>query len=60
MGWPREETEIVIDTNNIHIKWLVKLRNKCQKVIETDAQARADKWYQYSLEDMVEDKKLPI
>jgi tetratricopeptide (TPR) repeat protein len=53
--WKEEATGMAIDTDHVHIKELLMLKSKCQDLIQEAATVSTDKWYVYSLEDMVAD-----
>jgi hypothetical protein len=54
MWWYGNKLESLNQTDNIHFRQMLKLKNKCQRMIEQASNVTEDKWYAYSLEDMLE------
>jgi hypothetical protein len=53
--WNRETTTAALNMRDPHVQAMLKLRNTCQELIQEAASASKDKWYEYSLEDMIAD-----
>jgi tetratricopeptide (TPR) repeat protein len=53
--WKTEAIEKEINMDNVYVKGLLTLKDKCQKLIQEASIISVDKWYVYSLEDMIED-----
>ena len=50
-----EESPTQIDTDKTHARKLQTLQCKCKEIIQQSTASTSDKWYVYSLEDMIED-----
>jgi hypothetical protein len=53
--WSGHALEEDLDKNNPHIQALLKLKHECQVLIEEAPSISEDQWYQYSLEDLIND-----
>jgi hypothetical protein len=53
--WNGHALEENLDKSNPHIQALLKLKHECQALIEEAPSISEDQWYQYSLEDLVND-----
>jgi hypothetical protein len=53
--WNKETTTAALNMRDPHVQAMLKLRNTCQELIQEEASSSKDKWYEYSLEDMIAD-----
>jgi hypothetical protein len=54
--WHTEIKETNIDTaDKAYVQSMLRLKDKCQAILKEAANETEDKWYAYSIEDMIED-----
>jgi KaiC/GvpD/RAD55 family RecA-like ATPase len=54
-NWCKVKPIVDINIDNIYGEKLLTLKNKCQELIQESSTISIDKWYVYSLEDMIAD-----